>query len=42
MHRPERPKALTLAIEAQRDFARSTDKEALAGIERWLQEHDAL
>jgi tetratricopeptide (TPR) repeat protein len=40
--RTERSKALTLALEAQRDYAKSTDKQALSGVERWLQEHHAL
>ncbi|HET6150326.1 MAG TPA: serine/threonine-protein kinase [Polyangia bacterium] len=39
---PERPKALTLAIEAKRDYASSTDKDGLAGVERWLHDRDAF
>jgi len=41
-HRPERPKALDLALAAKHDYASGTDKEALAGVERWLHDHDAL
>jgi hypothetical protein len=40
--RAERSKAHALAIEARRDLSGSTDKEALAGVERWLHDHDAL
>jgi eukaryotic-like serine/threonine-protein kinase len=39
---PERSKAITLALDAQRGYASSTDKTALSNVERWLHDHDAL
>jgi len=40
--RPERRRALTLALEAKRDYASGPDKEALSGVERWLHDRDAM
>jgi serine/threonine protein kinase/tetratricopeptide (TPR) repeat protein len=41
-HRPERQRAVTLALEAKRDYADSTNEQALSNVERWLRDHDAL